>query len=198
MGGQIVQHHADTLDLGIMDIDKIAHAVGKVIRRAPRGDLHPASGAVGVEEDEQVGGAVALVLTVVAFQPARHGRDRLARLADELVGLSSKHTTGRLGSGISAYRSSTSSMRATYSASTLGCTTCPRATAYMRRVKRNGASGATFFQFLGRWLRNPWSEPDCMTRPVCPSQIHLIYGRLATAHQHPACGGQGSGGQDHS
>src|SRR6478736_215201 len=36
------------------------------------------------------------------------------------VGLSSKHTTGRFGSGASAYKSSTSSMRATYSASTLG------------------------------------------------------------------------------
>ncbi len=37
-----------------------------------------------VEEDEQVGGAVALVLEVVALQPARCGRDRLAHFTDEL------------------------------------------------------------------------------------------------------------------
>jgi hypothetical protein len=30
-------------------------------------------------------------------------------------------------------------------------------------------------------LRNPWSEPDGMTRLVYPSQIQLIYGRLTTA-----------------
>src|SRR5688572_29977703 len=39
---------------------------------------------VHVEEDEQVGGAIALVLAVVALELARCGRDRLADLADEL------------------------------------------------------------------------------------------------------------------
>jgi hypothetical protein len=61
-----------------MDIDEVAHAVGEVGGGAPLGDLHLAPGAVRVEEDEQVGGAVALVLAVVALQPSRRGRDRLA------------------------------------------------------------------------------------------------------------------------
>src|SRR5258708_28599571 len=39
---------------------------------------------MGVEEDEQIGRAVALVLAVVALDLPRLGRDRLAHLADEL------------------------------------------------------------------------------------------------------------------
>ena len=37
-----------------------------------------------VEEDEQIGRSVALILAVVALELSRRGRDRLARLADEL------------------------------------------------------------------------------------------------------------------
>jgi hypothetical protein len=37
-----------------------------------------------VEEDEQVGGAVASVLIVIALRLPRRGRDRLTRLADQL------------------------------------------------------------------------------------------------------------------
>src|SRR5450756_2766328 len=37
-----------------------------------------------VEEDEQVGRPIALILTVIAFELARLGRDRLPYLADEL------------------------------------------------------------------------------------------------------------------
>jgi len=39
---------------------------------------------MGVEEDEQVGRAVAAILAVVALELARLGRDRLADLADQL------------------------------------------------------------------------------------------------------------------
>ena len=39
---------------------------------------------MGVEEDEQVGGAVAAILEVIALELARHGRDGLAHLADQL------------------------------------------------------------------------------------------------------------------
>jgi hypothetical protein len=55
-----------------------------------------------VEEDEQVGGAVAFILAVVALDLARLGLDGLADLADQLGRLSSKQTTGRFGSGASA------------------------------------------------------------------------------------------------
>ena len=37
-----------------------------------------------IEEDEQVDRSIALVLAVVALEPARLGCDRLAHLADEL------------------------------------------------------------------------------------------------------------------
>jgi hypothetical protein len=37
-----------------------------------------------IEEDEQVGGSVALVLEVVALKPTRLGRDRRANVADQL------------------------------------------------------------------------------------------------------------------
>src|SRR5262249_61782938 len=43
-----------------------------------------APGAVHVQEHEQVSGAVAPVLAVVALDLPRRGRDRLAHLADEL------------------------------------------------------------------------------------------------------------------
>lgn len=66
-----------------MAIGEIAHTVGK-IGGAPLGDCHLAPGSVSVEEDEQIGGAVAPVFVVVALQPSRCGRDRLAHLADEL------------------------------------------------------------------------------------------------------------------
>lgn len=47
--------------------------------------------------------------------------------------------------------------------------------------------------------RVPGSKPDCVTRLVLPSLIHLTYGRrFFRLHQHPASGGQGSGRQNHS
>ena len=52
-----------------------------------------------IEEDEQVGRPVALILTVVTLDLARRRRDRLADFADEEL---SKQTTGCFGSGSSA------------------------------------------------------------------------------------------------
>ena len=48
------------------------------------GNFDLAPGPVHVEEDEQVGGPVALVFAVVAFKLARFGRDRRPDLADQL------------------------------------------------------------------------------------------------------------------
>ena len=84
MGRQIVEHHPDALGLGIVNVGEFAHAGGEVLRRAALGDLHLAPGAVRIEEHEQVGGAVAPVLAVVALDLPGLGRDRLAHLADEL------------------------------------------------------------------------------------------------------------------
>src|SRR5882757_4832 len=67
-----------------MDIDELAHAVGVIFCRPPLGDLDLAPGPMDVDADEQIDGAVAAVLTIVAFELARFGRDRLSHLADEL------------------------------------------------------------------------------------------------------------------
>ena len=67
-----------------MDVGEIAHAGGEVLRGAALGDLHLAPGTVHIDEHEQVGGAVAPVLAVVALDLARLGGDRLAHFADEL------------------------------------------------------------------------------------------------------------------
>ncbi len=82
VGRQIVLYHPDAVGVGIMDVDEIAHALGVVFGCLPIGDLDGAPGAVGIEEDEQVGRAVAAVLAVVAFELARSGRDGLTDLTD--------------------------------------------------------------------------------------------------------------------
>jgi len=84
MGRQIVLHDADAGGLGTVDIDKVAHAMGVVLCRAPFGDFDLSPRPVDVEEDKQIDGAVATVLVVVAFELARLDRDGLADLADEL------------------------------------------------------------------------------------------------------------------
>jgi len=67
-----------------VDIDQIAHAPGEVICRSAFGDFNRAPATVCIEENEQIGGAVALVFAVVAQGFARLGRNRLSYLADEL------------------------------------------------------------------------------------------------------------------
>src|SRR5271165_2280271 len=67
-----------------MDVDELAHALGVVFCRSPLSDLDLAPGSMHVEEDEQVGRSIALILAVVTFELARRGRDRMAHLADEL------------------------------------------------------------------------------------------------------------------
>ena len=102
MGRKIIEDDPDLLSLGIMDIGKLAHALGKVACRAVFGDFDFAPGAVRVEEDEQVDRAIAPILAVVAFElPGAAGIGWRASPIS-WVGLSSKHTTGRLGSGASA------------------------------------------------------------------------------------------------
>ena len=102
VGRQVVLHDADARGVGIMNIDEFAHALGVIPRGPPRGDLDLAPQPMHVDADEEIDGAVAAVLAIVAFELARLGRDRLAHLAMSWTGLSSKQTTGRSGSGASA------------------------------------------------------------------------------------------------
>ena len=58
--------------------------MGVVFGCAPLGDFDLAPRPVDVDADEEIDGAVAAVLVIVAFELARLGRDRLAHLADQL------------------------------------------------------------------------------------------------------------------
>src|SRR5580692_5326510 len=84
VGRQVVLHNADVLGLGIMDIDELAHELSVVFCCPSFGDLDLAPGTMHVEDDEEIDGAVAAVLVIVAFELARLGRNWLAHLTDEL------------------------------------------------------------------------------------------------------------------
>ena len=83
VGRELVEHDADLLGLGEMDIAKLAHAFSEVRCRTARGDLDLAPGPMGVEEDEKLGGTLALILEVKAFAPPWLGRDRRTDFADQ-------------------------------------------------------------------------------------------------------------------
>ena len=55
-----------------------------------------------VDADKEIDGAVAAVLAIVTLELTRLGRDRWRTSPINWTGLSSKQTTGRLGSGASA------------------------------------------------------------------------------------------------
>src|SRR6516164_128444 len=86
VGGEVVEDDAGALGFWEVDIDEFAHAKGEVVSGAMIGDLDPAPGAMGLEEDEEIDGAVAAILVIVAFGPSGCGRDRLARFANDLDG----------------------------------------------------------------------------------------------------------------
>src|SRR5689334_20695480 len=67
-----------------MDINEVAHALGKFPHCPLLGDLYLAPRPVRVEEDKQINLAIAPVLIVVASRLAGRSRDRLPHFADEL------------------------------------------------------------------------------------------------------------------
>lgn len=77
MGRQIVQRPGCALRSALGNVGKFAHAGGEVDRGAVVCDFDLAPGTVHVEEDEQVGRAIALIVTIVALELDRLGRDRL-------------------------------------------------------------------------------------------------------------------------
>lgn len=85
MDRQIVLRDTDAGGPGVMDIDEFAHAVSIIHGGAPFGDFDLAAGPMRNEGDEEIDGAVAVVL-VIALALSWLGRDRLAHLADELDG----------------------------------------------------------------------------------------------------------------
>ena len=77
VGRQVILHNPDAGGIGIMDIDEFAHALGVVFRRPTLGDLDLAPGPVHVDADEEIDGAVAAILVIVAFELTRLGWDRI-------------------------------------------------------------------------------------------------------------------------
>jgi hypothetical protein len=84
VGRKIVHDAADAVRVGIVRIGEIAHALGEVAGGPVVGHLHMAPGLVGVEEDEQIGRAIALVFAIVSHRLSRCGRDWQAGFADQL------------------------------------------------------------------------------------------------------------------
>ena len=67
-----------------MNIHEVSHAPGEIGSGSAVGDLDLTPGTMGIDEDEQVGRAVA---TVFVLRLARFSRDRLARLTDQSSGI---------------------------------------------------------------------------------------------------------------
>src|SRR6266446_8411649 len=84
MRGEVVQHYADLLRLRIVDVDQVAHTLGKVECSALLGDLDLPPGPMHIEEDEKIRRAVALVLVVVSLALSRARRQGQPLLRNEL------------------------------------------------------------------------------------------------------------------
>src|SRR5262249_61129040 len=59
-----------------MHVDELAHAVSVVFCRSALSDFDLTPGSMHVEEDEQIGRSIALILAVETFELAWSGRDR--------------------------------------------------------------------------------------------------------------------------
>src|SRR4029079_19446247 len=77
MDRQIVLHDTDAGSVGIMDVDEFAHAVRVVHGGAAVCNLDVAPAPMRVEGNEEIDGAVAAVLVIVALALSRLGRDRV-------------------------------------------------------------------------------------------------------------------------
>jgi hypothetical protein len=102
MRRQVVERDPDRLGFGIVDVDKLAHALGEVTGGTMLGDLDLAPRAVDVEQDERL--TVPLRLYSQSSRSSCLGRAGIGWRTSpkSWVGLSSKHTSGRFGSGVSA------------------------------------------------------------------------------------------------
>jgi hypothetical protein len=114
VGRKIVHDDADAVRVGIVRVGEIAHAMGEIAGGPVIGHLHMTLGLVRIEEDKQIGSAVALVFRnrIARVGPARAGSANGSRRSTG-SGFRRSKITGRFGSSSSAYRSSTFSVRAT-------------------------------------------------------------------------------------
>ena len=81
---QIVHHHDDRVCLREMDIDQVAHAVGKIDHGAARRHLDMTPSLQRCEAEKEVAGAVAFILVVIFGHRTRSGRQRQTGLFGQL------------------------------------------------------------------------------------------------------------------
>lgn len=81
---QIVLHDTDTGGIGIMDVDEFTHAVSVVHGGAAACYLDVAPAAMRIEVNEEIDGAVAAVLIIVALALSGPGRYRLTHLGAQV------------------------------------------------------------------------------------------------------------------
>lgn len=67
-----------------MDVGEVPHRNGEVLRGTALGNVGLAPGTARIEKYEHVRSPVEAVFVVVARDPFRLGRERLAHLADQL------------------------------------------------------------------------------------------------------------------
>ena len=83
---QVVLHEHDLVGLRKMNVAQVLENAGIIDRRAPLGDLHMPKAFEWRKQHEQVGGAVALILVVVASRLAGPHGQRHSSLGDQLLG----------------------------------------------------------------------------------------------------------------
>ena len=86
MGAEIILHQHDLAGCRKVRIGQSLEYLRVIHSSTAAGDLDVSPSLQWREQHEQIGGAVALILVVVASGLSRLGRDRHARLLDELFG----------------------------------------------------------------------------------------------------------------
>src|ERR671918_477477 len=84
VGVQVVHDQHDLLGLRVLLIDHLAEQMGEVHRRAPLRHLHPPLPRQRLEDHEQIGRALALVLVIDALRLPRRHRDGQAGFCHQL------------------------------------------------------------------------------------------------------------------
>src|SRR5512132_1005746 len=85
VGVEVVLDQHDPLGVRVVDVDEVLDAVGPVDAGAPVADAHVPPAGQRLADQEQVAGAVALVLVVGPCRPARGDRDRRVDLPEQLA-----------------------------------------------------------------------------------------------------------------
>ena len=84
MGIEIIDHQANHLSLGKMDVHQLLYLLGEIPCRALGRDIDLTPAAQRLHEEKQIGRPLTAIFIGVAGRLSRSGGQRLAHLADEL------------------------------------------------------------------------------------------------------------------